>query len=100
MDASRFWPHFLVAKDESGVVRIGQYLPLDYSGRALKWGNRDGVIQVEIGKKSQKFGPRYLCFFFNTNPSAGGKAASPFTTHDPALTRAVSSLYQALSVCV
>ena len=74
LDGSKYWPHFIVAKDRQGVTKIGQYIPLEYSGRALSWGNRDGVVQVEIG----------------------GKAASPFTNNDPALTHAVSSLYQAL----
>jgi len=77
LDEKGYWPHFIVAKDKSGKMRIGQYLPLDQGGRALVTGNQDGVIQVEIG----------------------GNADRPFTS-DAELTAAVKALYAALRVAI
>jgi len=77
LDQHGYWPHFIVAKDKSGKMRIGQYLPLDQGGRALVTGNQDGVIQVEIG----------------------GNADRPFT-NDAELTTAVKTLYRALRAAV
>jgi len=74
LDQHGYWPHFIVAKDKSGKLRIGQYLPLDQGGRALSTGNQDGVIQVEVG----------------------GKADRPFTSADGDLTAAVKALYAAV----
>jgi len=75
LDAHGYWPHFIVAYDRSGRLRIGQYLPMGNYARALTTGNSDGVVQVEIG----------------------GKAASPFTSNDAGLTDAVKQLYRAVS---
>jgi len=75
LDAHGYWPHFIVAYDRSGTVRIGQYLPMGNYARALTTGNSDGVVQVEIG----------------------GKADSPFTANDARLTAAVKALYAAVA---
>jgi hypothetical protein len=75
LDSHGYWPHFIVAYDRSGRIRIGQYLPMSYYARALTTGNSDGVVQVEIG----------------------GKAASPFTSNDAGLTAAVKQLYAAIA---
>jgi len=78
LDKYGYWPHFIVAKDRSGKIRIGQYLPLDQGGRALVTGNQDGCIQVEVG----------------------GKADRPFTSADSGLTEAVKVLFAALRQAV
>lgn len=74
LDGSTYWPHFIVARDYSGRVRIGQYLPLDVGGYALETGNADGAIQVEIGAKAER----------------------PFTSNDAEITAAVRALFQAV----
>jgi len=74
LDGNHYWPHFIVARDYSGRVRIGQYLPMDVGAYALETGNTDGTIQVEVG----------------------GKAERPFTENDAELTAAVRALFQAV----
>lgn len=50
LDQAGYWPHFILALDRSGNMRIGQYLPLSITGRALvSPANQLGCIQVEIG---------------------------------------------------
>jgi len=76
LDRARAWPHFIVAKDRSGRIRIGQFIPLNVRGRALRGAaNGDGVIQIEIG----------------------AKAAKPFTEHDAAITAAVRELFHTVA---
>jgi len=75
LDQHGYWPHFIVARDKTGTLRIGQYLPMNNWARALETGNADGVVQVEIG----------------------AKAASPFTENDADITAAVKILYHAVS---
>jgi hypothetical protein len=80
LDSKSFWPHFIVAKDRSGVVHIGQFISMAVQGRACKSPGNVGTIQVEIG----------------------GKAADPFTNKDwlaepvRALFQAVRSVYPAI----
>jgi len=74
LDSKGFWPHFIVARDQSGAMRMAQYLPLSVGGYALRGNNRDGVIQVELGSK----------------------AGMPFTEVDPTITAAVKFLYAEL----
>jgi hypothetical protein len=63
LDSKSFWPHFIVAKDRSGVAA---HRPVHFDGRAgsraCKSPGNVGTIQVEIG----------------------GKAADPFTSKDVA----------------
>jgi len=80
LDHSADWPHFIVALDCAGNLRIGQFLSLQVTARALKsTGNRLGTIQVEIG----------------------GLAAKPFTdpnvfSHSAQIVEGVAALFQAV----
>lgn len=50
LDREGYWPHFILALDRAGNMRIGQYLPLSITARALvSPANQLGCIQVEIG---------------------------------------------------
>jgi hypothetical protein len=73
LDSKSFWPHFIVAKDRAGQLRIGQFLAMNVQGRACKNPGNAGTIQVEIG----------------------GKAANPFTSQDW-LAEPVRALFQAV----
>ena len=75
LDSIKAWPHFTVAYDRQGNLKICQYAPLNKRSKALKGSSgADGVIQVEVG----------------------GKAAYPFTEFDLHLTAAVRHLYRAV----
>jgi len=83
LDGIKAWPHFIVALDDNGKMRIGQYLPMTEGGRALRApGNNLGTIQVEIG----------------------AKAASPFTQsgfkYQAVFTEAVAMLFAAVRAAV
>lgn len=74
LNTNGFFPHFLVGKDKSGVMRIGQFVSTQQQSRACKAPGNAGTIQVEIG----------------------GRAATPFAPNDPELTEAVRTLFQAV----
>lgn len=75
LNSNGFFPHFLVARDKAGVMRIGQFISTQVQGRACKAPGNTGTIQVEVG----------------------GKAASPFTGADASLTEAVRLLFQVIT---
>jgi hypothetical protein len=73
LDSKSFWPHFIVAKDRAGTLRIGQFISMAVQGRAARNPGNAGTIQVEIG----------------------GKAADPFTSK-AWLAEPVRALFQAV----
>jgi hypothetical protein len=73
LNSKNYWPHFQVAKDRTGKLRIGQYMSMNKGGRASVAPGNDGTIQVEIG----------------------GKAANPFTNQEW-LWEPVRALFQAV----
>jgi len=75
LDAPAWWPHFLLARDSTGVITLAQFFSMYSTSRALEDGNDQGVVQVEIGARGE----------------------IPFTEHDQELTAAVRALYQAIS---
>lgn len=72
LNANGFFPHFIVARDKAGVMRIGQFISTQVQGRACKAPGNTGTIQVEVG----------------------GQAVSPFTASDTSLAEAVRQLFQ------